>query len=481
MKPIRLILGAVLLAAGFVVGFGYGRWYGPVSHVGQEQSKQRKILYYVDPMHPAYKSDKPGIAPDCGMKLEPVYEDGSAGSESKTDRAVSKYSDPQDPTYTSAKPGINPVTGNTPEPIYIESAGPLGTIQITPEKQQMIGMQFGVVEYTTAGESLRTVGKVAMDETRLVHVHSRLDGWVDRLYVDFTGASVHKGDPLLTLYSPEMLASQKEYLLALKARDVMRLGAIQGAVANSDTLIEASRRRLELYDLSKPQIEQLERTGEPIHATTVYSPASGFVVSRNSFPNLRVTPETELYTIADFSQVWIMADLFEADIPKVRIGQLAKVSVPGRPAGSFTARVDFIQPQLDPQTRTVKARLQASNAGGLLKPEMFVDVEFPLATTRQLTVPVDAVLDAGQRQTVFVDRGDGYLEPRQVEMGDRLGDRVVILSGLKAGERIVTSANFLIDSESQLKSAVAGMGRGQAKPASGDVPKPSDPAHEARP
>lgn len=478
MKPARLILAAVLLAAGFVGGFGYGRWYGPIVRPGVPgQPKQRKILYYVDPMHPAYKSDKPGVAPDCGMTLEAVYEDGLAGSP-KTERKVLKYRDPQAPDYTSDKPGINPETGNTLEPVFSDAAGRVGAIQITPEKQQMMGVQFGVVEYTSTGETLRTVGKVAIDETRLVHVHSRVDGWVEKVQTDFTGAFVHKGDPMLTLYSPEMLASQKEYLLALKARDVMRSGgAIQSAVANTDTLIEASRKRLELWDLSQPQIEQLERTGEAIHSTAINAPAGGYVISRNSFPNLRVTPETELYTIADLSRVWIVADVFEADIPKIRIGQVANVSLPGQPSGSFTARVDYLQPQMDAQTRTLKARMQMGNPGALLKPEMFVDVEFPLASSWQLTVPVDAVLDAGQRQTVFVDRGDGYLEPRPVEIGDRLDDRVVILNGLKEGERIVTSANFLIDSESQLKSAMAGMS-GQAGGGNARATAPSPPAHE---
>ncbi len=481
MKPVRVILTVVLLGAGFAGGFGYGRWYGPIGRQGVPrpgQPKQRKVLYYVDPMHPAYKSDRPGVAPDCGMTLEPVYEDGLSGSPTAA-RTVLKYRDPKAPNYTSDKPGINPETGNTLEPVYSDAAAPLGTIQITPEKQQMMGVQFGVVEYTNTGETLRTVGKVAMDETRLVHVHSRLDGWVEKVYTDFTGAFVHKGDPLLTLYSPEMLASQKEYLLALKAGNVMRSGgALQSAIANSDTLIEASRKRLELWDLSKPQIEQLERTGEPIHATTIYAPAGGYVISRNSFPNLRVTPETELYTIADLSRVWIVADVFEADIPKIRIGQMARVSVPGQPTGSIAARVDYLQPQLDAQTRTLKARLQVANPGTRLKPEMFVDVEFPLASSRQLTVPVDAVLDAGQRQTVFVDRGDGYLEPRVVEIGDRLDDRVVILSGLKEGERIVTSANFLIDSESQLNSAMAGMTGPARGGSAGGSNVPSQPAHE---
>jgi RND family efflux transporter MFP subunit len=424
MKPGRAVLTVALIAAGFVGGFGYGRWHGPRNSTGPLRG--RKILYYVDPMHPGYKSDRPGVAPDCGMKLAPVYADGGQ--------------------LAGAAPPEN------------APAMPMGAIQISPEKQQLIGVQFGQVEYTSASETLRAVGKVAMDETQVVRVHPKVEGWIERVHVDFIGAPVRQGQPLLTLYSPEMLASQKEYLLSLKARQIMQQGALRSAVANSDSLVEASRRRLELWDLSQSQIDELERTGEPIHSITIYSPASGFVTARNSFPSQRVSPETELYAIADLSRVWIMADVFETDIPKVRVGQTATVRLPYQRGGGMAARVNYVQPQVDPQTRTIKLRLEAANPGMQLKPEMFVDVEFRLASNRQLTVPVDAVLDAGQRQTVFVDRGNGYLEPRQVQVGERLGDRVVIVSGLQASERIVTSANFLIDSESQLKSAMSGMG-----------------------
>jgi RND family efflux transporter MFP subunit len=421
MKFARTVLAVVLVGAGFGGGFVFSRRHPSPAPAASE----RKILYYVDPMHPAYKSDKPGIAPDCGMKLVPVYAD-SAPAAAKS-----------------------------------ESAGlPPGAFQIRPEQQQLIGVRYGTAEFTTAEDSLRAAGRVALDETRMVRVHSKLDGWIESVHVDFTGAYVHKGDPLLTLYSPEMLASQKEYLLALRAREVLQ-GATETAVANSSSLVDASRRRLELWDLSRPQIEQLERTGTPIHSITVYSPAEGFVMSRNSFPSQRITPDTELYAIADLSRVWIMADVFESDLPKIHLGQTAMVSLPYQTGGGFTTRVNYIQPQVDLQTHTVKFRLESANPGLRLKPDMFVDVEFRISSTRQLTVPVEAVLDAGQTQTVFVDRGNGYLEPRHVEIGDHIGDRVVILKGLSAGERIVTSANFLVDSESRLKSAEA---RGGGQP-----------------
>ncbi len=393
-STLRFAALALLAGAGFVAG----RWHEA------PPKPERKVLYWQDPMHPAYKSDKPGIAPDCGMELVPVYDAPAAA--------------PQPP----------------------------GTIQISPEKQQMIGVKFGTAEYTSVGETLRAVGKIAIDETRVVRVHPKIEGWIEHVYVDFMGAPVKQGDPLVTVYSPEMLASQKEYLLALKAREVMPDG---------DGIVEASRKRLELWDLSAGQIEELEQTRKPIQSITIYSPASGFITARNSFANQRITPETELYSITDLSRVWVMADLFENDVPKIHLGQPAMVKMPyaaSPTAGEFLARVDNIQPQVDPQTRTVKARLEAPNPDMKLRPDMFVDVEFTLAGSRQLTVPADAVLNSGSRQTVFIDRGNGYLEPRNVETGDQLDDRIVITRGLKEGERIVTSANFLIDSESQLKT-----------------------------
>ncbi len=436
MKTAKFIVAVLLVVAGFAGGLGYGRWYAKTPPV---QANTRRILYYVDPMHPAYKSDKPGIAPDCGMNLEPVYSDDPGGHQNAQANAA--------------------------------IAMPAGAIQIAEDKQQMIGVQYGTVEYTSSGETFRAVGKVATDETRVVRVHSKLDGWIERVQVDFMGALVRKGDPLLTLYSPEMLASQKEYLLALKARDVMKAGAIQSAVESSGSLVEASRRRLELWDLGKAQIDEVERTGTPIRSVTIYSPAAGFITSRNSFPNQRITPETELYAISDLSRVWIMAEVFEADLAKIRIGQGATVRMPYQGGVAFGARVNYVQPQVDPQTRTIKIRLEADNPGMKLKPDMFVDVEFRTGSPRQLTVPADAVLDTGQKQTVFVDRGNGYLEPRLVETGERAGDRVVILKGLQAGDRIVTSANFLVDSESQLKAAMSGM-----KGAGDQPPHPPAPA-----
>ncbi|HSL22529.1 MAG TPA: efflux RND transporter periplasmic adaptor subunit [Vicinamibacterales bacterium] len=467
MKLFKFAVVAGLVAVAFAGGYlARGNRLGPSA-----ASDGRRVLYYVDPMHPAYTSDKPGIAPDCGMTLEPVYADETAGP-LRPERKIVHYRDPQDPDYTSAAAGVNPETGNALEPVYEEPAPlPAGTVRIPPERQQLIGVRFATVEETAAGRNIRTVGKVAWDETRIAHVHPRFDGWIERVFVDFTGELVKKGQPLLTVYSPEMLASQQELLLARRAREIMGRNPLPGAADQGSSLFDASKQRLQLWGLSEAQIEQVLRTGEPIKSIVLPSPASGFVTARNAFPNQRVTAESDLYTIADLSRVWVFADVYEADAAVVSVGRTARVTLPYSDAAPLAARVNYIQPELDPTTRTIKVRLDVPNPGARLKPEMFVNAEFELPGTAQLTVPADAVLDAGDRQTVFVDRGNGYLEPRRVQVGQRLGDRVAILGGLKAGERVVASGTFLVDSESQLRAAAGGMGVPAAHQDHGAAPK----------
>jgi RND family efflux transporter MFP subunit len=454
MKLVRFIL--ILLATGlvFVFGFGYGRWYStrPAAKAG------RKILYYVDPMHPWYKSDKPGIAPDCGMKLEPVYADGKAGASGEAaGRKVLRYRDPHDPSYTSDKPGLNPASGNELEPVYADQEkAPLGSIHITSEKQQLIGVRYGTPEWSSDGQAVRFAGRVVPDETRVTRVHAKVDGWIERVSVDFTGQLISQGQPLLTLYSPELLASQQELLLAVKAKDVMQHSSMAESAGNNASLAEAARRRLELWDLSRSQISEIERTGMPVKSITLYSPAGGYVTARNAFPSQRVTPETELYAVTDLGHVWVMADVFEADAPQIRLGQAATVQLPGTNR-ILPAKVSYLQPQIDPATRTLKVRLELANPDLRLKPDMFVDVSMQIGGGRRLTVPAEAVLDSGTAKTVFLDRGNGYFEPRQVETGQRIGDRVEIARGLRAADRIVISAAFLLNSESQMKSALGAM------------------------
>jgi RND family efflux transporter MFP subunit len=344
---------------------------------------------------------------------------------------------------------------------------PAGTVRIPSERQQLIGVKFAVVEASGSTRNIRTVGKVTWDETRIAHVHPRFEGWIERVFVDFTGELVKKGQPLLTVYSPEMLASQQELLLARRAREIMGTNPLPGAADQGTSLYEAAKQRLQLWGLSDAQVEQVLRTGEPIKSIVLPSPATGFVTVRNAFPNQKVTAESDLYTIADLSRVWVLADVFETDAAAITVGRIARITLPYSDGAPLSAKVNYIQPELDPTTRTIKVRLDVPNPGIRLKPEMFVNVEFDLPGAAQLTVPTDAVLDAGDRQTVFVDRGEGYLEPRQVRVGARLGDRVTILSGLRAGERVVASGTFLVDSESQLRAAASGMGAPSSHSGSG--------------
>jgi RND family efflux transporter MFP subunit len=464
MKLLKIVAALMLLGGAFAAGFVVRSTRHAVTTPG------RKVLYYVDPMHPAYTSDRPGTAPDCGMQLEPVYADEPAPA--KPQGRILHYRDPQQPAYTSDKPGLNPETGNTLEPVYETSAAVdhSRAFKISPERQQMIGVRYATVEATGARRAIRTVGKVAADETRIGHVHTRVEGWIEKVFADFTGDVVKKGDPMLTVYSPEMLASQQELLLAARARDLMKANPMASAAAHGESLFEAAERRLQLFDLSEGQIQQVLRTGEPIRNITVFAPMSGFVTARNAFANQKVTPDSDLYTITDLSRVWIVADVFESDIASIKAGDPAQVTFASGAAPALAARVSYIQPQVDPTTRTLQVRLDAANPGMRMKPDMFVSVEFGVTTTAQLTVPAEAVLDTGDHQTVFVDLGNGYLEPRQVVAGERFGDRIAIVRGLAAGERVVSSGTFLIDSESQLKSAARGMG---APAHQHDAPKPA--------
>ncbi|MBI3681562.1 MAG: efflux RND transporter periplasmic adaptor subunit [Acidobacteria bacterium] len=455
----RALLVLALLAGGFGAGYLYHARHTPFA----PKAGERRILYWYDAMHPAYKSDKPGIAPDCGMQLVPKYADegatGHAAVPADPGRKALFYRDPQQPSFQSDRPGLNPETGNELVPVYEGDATTMaaGTVRITPDKQQLIGVRFGTAEYASESRTLHSAGKVTADETRISHVHTRTEGWIDHVYVHFTGMEVKQGEPLLTIYSPELLATQQEYLLALKARQTMKASPLESGRDHLDGMIEAAGRRLNLLNFSEEQIREITRTGKPIQNVTLYTPASGYITMRNAFHTQQVKPDVELYTIVDLSHVWIMADVFESDAPNVRVGTPARITLASLPGRVLAARVTYIQPQVNPETRTLKVRLEADNPGMLLKPEMFVDVDLLAPAPARLTGPSDAVLDAGERKTVFVDRGNGFFEPRQVQTGERYGDRIVILSGLKAGERIVTSGTFLIDSESQLKAAAAGM------------------------
>jgi RND family efflux transporter MFP subunit len=320
-----------------------------------------------------------------------------------------------------------------------------------------MGVTTALAEYRPIEKTIRTVGQVAIDETLLAHVHVRVSGWIQKVFVDYTWQPVAKGEPLFTVYSPDLLATEQEYLLALRAHKSLGTSPYQEVASGTQSLLEAARRRLTLWDLTDAQIDQLEATGKAQHEITFYAPASGYVMERKAYPNQYVTPDTELYELVDLSRIWVQADVYEFEMPAVSLGQEATMTTESLPGTTYEGRVVFIYPDVKADTHTGTVRLEFPNPELKLKPGMFVNVELHKHFGRQLTVPVDAVLDSGTRQLVFVALGNGGFAPREVQLGERTQDYIAILRGLRAGERVVTRANFLIDSESNLRQSLEGM------------------------
>jgi len=335
-----------------------------------------------------------------------------------------------------------------------KTEAPLASVQMTPERLQSIGVKFGTVKREQVRDDILTTGNVAVDETRLAYVQTRFSGYIEKVFADATYKYVRKGDPLFTIYSPELAAAEREYLVARQNARDLEQSSVPGVAAGVRSLLEASSDRLRQWNVPPREIARLESSGSVQQVIEIDSPVSGYITERNALPNLAVQPDTRLYTITDLSTVWVFAQVFQNDLARVRIGQPATLTVDSYPARTFGGRVDFIYPEVDTATRTARARLVFSNPNLLLSPGMFVNVTLRVPMGDQLVIPVDGVLQTGTKQVVFVDRGGGQLEPREVQLGARAGDRYTVSKGLKAGERIVTSANFLIDSESQLQAAI---------------------------
>ncbi|HSO61531.1 MAG TPA: efflux RND transporter periplasmic adaptor subunit [Desulfobacterales bacterium] len=333
-----------------------------------------------------------------------------------------------------------------------------GTVQISPERQQLIGVRIGTVEKRPLQKVIRTNGRVEFDEKRLATISPKIGGWIEELYVDFTGAPVKKGAPLLTLYSPELVSTQEEYLAALRARQELAASPYPEVAASGNALVESARRRLRLWDISEEQIRELEQTGHVRKSLTLYSPYSGIVLEKMAFKGMRVEPGMALYKLADLTVVWLIADIYEYELPLIRLGQQASINLSYLPGEAFTGKAVFIYPYLDAQTRTARVRFEFANPRGTLKPEMYAGVEITIRLGDKVAVPEGAIIDTGIRKVAIVEKGAGYFEPRDVKLGTKAGDYYEVLDGLKVGERVVISANFLIDSESKLKEAVGGAG-----------------------
>jgi Cu(I)/Ag(I) efflux system membrane fusion protein len=346
------------------------------------------------------------------------------------------------------------------------AAGPAGTnappttrrgdVTIDPRRQQLIGVKTVRVMRETVDQTVRAAGVIRYDETKQADVNVKVEGWIRDLYVDFTGQPIRRGQPLFTLYSPDLLNTQKEYLLALKTRDQMQQSTIADARERADALVASARQRLLAWDLPPEDLRKLDDTRQAVDAVVFRAPVSGFVIEKQAVKGLHVMPGQTLYKVSDLSVVWVEADVYDSELAAIRVGDVATVTVGAYPGERFAGRAIYIYPYVDDKTRANKVRIQLANRGGRLKPGMYANVELKSRGRSGLVVPTNAVLDSGTEQVVFVAGGDGLFQPRKVTIGRRLGDSTEILEGLTEGDQVATGASFFLDSESQLRAALQG-------------------------
>ncbi len=435
-----ITVAAASAAAGLAVGaIAFRR---PASVPMTSPAGERRVLYYRDPMNPARTSPVPR-KDEMGMDYVPVHEGGEGAQ---------------------------------------AAAGP-GAVYVDPRMAQSSGVRIEEVRVRRLSKVIRTVGHVTYDERRLHDLNSKVMGWIDKLYVDYTGKPVRRGDPLMAIYSPALFSTQEDYLLALRSRDA--LAPDSPLRTQADALVDGARQRLRYFDVPESEIRDLERRGAAAKTLTVRSPADGYVVEKSVVQGAQVTPGMPLFKIADLSNVWVLADIYEYELPWVRTGQQATVELPYAPGMTLEGRVTYVYPYLAGETRTVKVRIEVRHAGGRieLKPDMYATVAIRSPIVREtVAVPEQAVIRTGERSVGIVALGGGWFEPRDLKLGVTADGYVEVLAGLRAGEQLVTSSQFLIDSESNLRSAVAGMGPhegmqgAQASPGSGASSPPAHPA-----
>ncbi len=477
-----LALILLLLAGG---GAYLAGLFGP--EAGDQPQLAKSVEQYICPMHPQIVSDRPGSCPICGMdlvktepahavqtpatpaptdqdELEDLFGEAEAPAEPKGEGTLLFYRNPMDPTITSPTPAKDEM-GMDYIPVYsneVEAGaappGPgvegLATVRVGAEALKLTGVQTVAALSETVRRSVRTVGIVVPDETRVRHVHTKVNGWIETLTTNFTGQTVKQGEPLLSIYSPDLLATQEEFLAARRAAANLTDSASPAVKAMGQELLRSARRRLELFDVPARFIDALEKTGTRQRTVTLEAPISGFVTAKGVFEGQQVEPGMELFTITDLSHVWIEADLYEYEAGLVKVGQEATLTLAYEPGTALKGTVAYVFPFLTPESRTLKVRFDFPNPALTLKPQMYVDVTLALAQAPGVSIPDSAVIDTGVRQVVFVETTPGTFEPRQVKSGVRGGGKVQIVAGIKAGEQVVVKANFLLDSESRLRAAL---------------------------
>jgi len=448
-----ILVAAVALVLGIAIGLLSG---GGPSGPGPESQEIAGVQLYSCGMHPDIISQEPGNCPICGMKLTPI-KSTAAASKPEGERKIKYWRAPMDPTYISDEPGKSPM-GMDLVPVYEDQIAE-GAISIDPVTVQNMGLRTAPVKTGRLTRTIRTVGHVDYDEKKLYIVNTKITGWIEKLLVNTTGEVVQKGQPLLEIYSPELVSTQEEYLTALKNYSELKESPYEEARAGALELLNSTQKRLEYWDIDQSQIEALKRDRKIKKTLTLYSPADGVVLHKTAVQGAHVKAGSDLFRIADLSTVWVLGHIYEYELPYIKLGQMAKMSLSYLPGETFDGKVTYIYPYLDQKTRDVKIRLEFPNPGYRLKPEMYADlvIESELSGQRIL-IPEEAVIRSGKREIVFVDMGEGKYSPRDITAGiSGRGDLVEVKQGLMAGEMIVVSGQFMLDSESKTQEAIQKM------------------------
>ncbi|MBI5384795.1 MAG: efflux RND transporter periplasmic adaptor subunit [Verrucomicrobia bacterium] len=425
---------------------------------------------YHCPMHPTYVSDRPGDCPICNMKLVPIKDAKAApavSEQKKPSGASGEYACPDHPDFIFDQPGVCGICNKKLEPIHPEghadheaaAAGAAGRIAValSPEKQQLIGLKTSVVAKRELAGVVRASAVLEHDETRQAKIAPRFGGWVQKLFVNFTGQHVEQGEPLFSVYSPELVAAENEYLLARQRLEQLKTNAAGADAESSRRLVESARRRLTLWGVGDEELRVLEQSGQAHDEVLMRAPVSGHVLAKTAVQGKAFMAGETLYELGALSSLWLRALVQESDFPRIKVGQKAKVILPYAAYASYESKVAFLYPHIDPQTRRAQIRLELENPQHQLRPDMWANVEISTSEGEVLVLPASAVIDTGVRHVAFVLREDNHLEPREVKIGARTDDWWEVQAGVKEGEKVVTRALFLVDAESQLKSAISGM------------------------